>query len=50
MLFQTDNGLPEYLNDGKEIVCVDMQNESHRDNKNISDKETLMNYGQKILE
>ena len=50
MLFQTDDELLEYLNDGKEIVSVDIQSESHRDNKNISDEETLMNYGQKILE
>lgn len=35
------------LNDGKEIDCVDIQNESHRDNGNISDNENLMNDVQK---
>ena len=47
MLFQTDNEFLEKLKDGKEIHCVDIQNESHRDNENISENKTLMNNGQK---
>ena len=49
MLFQTDSEFLEDLKDGKEIDCVDLQNQSHRDNKNISDNKTLMNNDQNIL-
>ena len=47
MLFQTSSEFLEDLKDGKDIECVDIQNESHRDNKNISDNKTLMNNDQK---
>ena len=49
MLFQTDNEILEDLKDRKEIYCVDKQNESHRDNENISDNETPMSNGKKDL-
>ena len=49
MLFQTDNEFLEELKDGKEIYFVDKQNESHRDNENISDNETKMSNGKKDL-
>ena len=47
MLFLTETGFLEKLNNGKEIDCADIQNESHRDNKNISENQTLMNNDQK---
>ena len=41
MLFLTETGFVEKLNNGKEIDCADIQNESHRDKKKISVKTKL---------
>ena len=46
MLFQNNNKFLEKLGDGKEIDCADIQNQSYKITK-VSDKETLMNNGQK---
>ena len=46
ILSQIDSELMGVLMDGKESNCVDIKNESRRDNENISANENLMNNGQ----
>lgn len=46
-VIQFENEFLEKLTDGKEIGCVDIQNESHKDKENTSNDKNLMIIGTK---